>query len=613
MHIHGFRVENYKSFRDSGWVYLTPSFNVVVGQNNAGKTALIEGIAVRGNRTVPYRSAEMPRDYPPSANSIWTFDVKLTGKELDVLIRKLGGDVFIPVPSDKSDGNAREIIQELFSAAEIRCVVRSESGREFMSQQYPSHQRFQATGQPVAALLRVSKDRQSTEFQGRINNENDSLPGILNSIWPERVYVFEPERLNIGTCDIIDTNVLAQNCANLPAVLLKLIGNPDRYQRFNEHVSEIFPSITHISVTSEGSKLSIRVWSTKRELEREDLAVKLEECGTGVSQALAILYVAMTREHNVIVIDEPNSFLHPGAAKKLISILKRYQSNQYIISTHSADLISSIDPSTVHQVKWHDTESAVNQIDRSSLTHMRAILSDVGASFSDVFGADRIIWVEGPTEQDCFPKISQLVPGSFPKNISFVALRNTGDLEAHGTKAEVVWEIYERLTTGHVLLPISLAFSFDRENRSPQFIADMKRRSKNRAHFIKRATYENYLLSADALAAVINNDLILLQVDKLVTPDEVKGWITLNGSKYIKKGKKDSDLDDKNWLINCNAAKLLTDLFAELTDSKVPFHKITHSVALTTWLIEHQPLHLEELVAHVAGLVDSAPAKTASD
>jgi predicted ATP-binding protein involved in virulence len=40
--IESFRVVNYKSFADSEEIRLEPGFNVIVGRNNVGKTALAE-------------------------------------------------------------------------------------------------------------------------------------------------------------------------------------------------------------------------------------------------------------------------------------------------------------------------------------------------------------------------------------------------------------------------------------------------------------------------------------------------------------------------------------------------------------------------------------------
>lgn len=52
--------------------------------------------------------------------------------------------------------------------------------------------------------------------------------------------------------------------------------------------------------------------------------MRLAESDTGIGQVLAILYVVIMAKYNqVIIIDEPQSFLHPGAVRKLIEILKQ--------------------------------------------------------------------------------------------------------------------------------------------------------------------------------------------------------------------------------------------------------------------------------------------------
>jgi len=60
MRIVSAQIENYKSFLDSGDIQFSPGFNVIVGQNNAGKTALVEALSLdfdnkhhRSSITVP--------------------------------------------------------------------------------------------------------------------------------------------------------------------------------------------------------------------------------------------------------------------------------------------------------------------------------------------------------------------------------------------------------------------------------------------------------------------------------------------------------------------------------------------------------------------------------
>jgi recombinational DNA repair ATPase RecF len=44
MYISKFQVINYKSYRESGDVEFKPGFNILTGQNSAGKTALLEAL-----------------------------------------------------------------------------------------------------------------------------------------------------------------------------------------------------------------------------------------------------------------------------------------------------------------------------------------------------------------------------------------------------------------------------------------------------------------------------------------------------------------------------------------------------------------------------------------
>jgi len=104
--------------------------------------------------------------------------------------------------------------------------------------------------------------------------------------------------------------------------------------------------------------LEILILPTKSlESSREDLAFSLSDCGRGIGQVLAILYGVVTSpQSRPIVIDEPQSYLHPGAAKKLIEILKEFPQHQYFITTHSAQIIAAANPSTIVKLRYEDGE-----------------------------------------------------------------------------------------------------------------------------------------------------------------------------------------------------------------------------------------------------------------
>lgn len=167
------------------------------------------------------------------------------------------------------------------------------------------------------------------------------------------------------------------------------------FQDYNALVHRIFPSIYEVSICPSekiADHLEILVRTDEPDSRRMDLAIPLNECGTGVGQVLAMLYVAMTAQYpQVIIIDEPSSFLHPAAARKLIECLKAYPQHQYIISTHSPEILRAADPHTLIFIKWERPASIIQVLDANNLDDLRKLLMDVGAKPSDVFGADRVL------------------------------------------------------------------------------------------------------------------------------------------------------------------------------------------------------------------------------
>jgi hypothetical protein len=279
----------------------------------------------------------------------------------------------------------------------------------------------------------------------------------------------------------------------------------------------------------------------------------------------------------VIVIDEPNSFLHPGAAKKLIQILRQYEQHQYVLATHSADLISTAKPEVVHLVRWEDGQSKAESIDARKVEDLRNVLTEIGVSFSDLFGYDRAIWVEGPTEEICFPLIMEKLLKRVELGLIFVAVRNTGDFEKKRDRKKLIWEIYEKLSSGALLLPSVVAFSFDREERSERDIEDLERQSRGQARFISRLTYENYLIDPEAIAALINS--LPREGRPDVTPQQISQWLTENGGKFG--GKWNGSVTDGEWLKKMHAPNLLKNLLNDLASAGDNFEKTSHSKFLT--------------------------------
>src|ERR1700694_3995393 len=96
MWIKTFRVENFMSFQDSGQHELSPHMNIVVGKNNAGKTALLRAISMR-LLNLPHRNSSFPRGHVYNPESSVDMQFVVSGEEIRSML--LSRDhVQIPVP-----------------------------------------------------------------------------------------------------------------------------------------------------------------------------------------------------------------------------------------------------------------------------------------------------------------------------------------------------------------------------------------------------------------------------------------------------------------------------------------------------------------------------------
>ncbi|MEH2082274.1 MAG: AAA family ATPase [Nostoc sp.] len=419
---------------------------------------------------------------------------------------------------------------------------------------------------------------------------------FLNSI-----YRFKAERLNVAICKFENNDELKSDASNLANAICILQGkNPGMFTQFNKLVSEILDEIKWISVLpKDNSNVEIIVWTTDN-LHRDDLSISLSLCGSGVSQILAIVYILISSDQpRTIIIDEPQSFLHPGAAKKLIETIKQFPQHQYFIATHSPEIIASANPSTIIKLQYQDYETTASVIKPKEIESQNEILAELGVRLSDVFGADSILWVEGQTEEICFPLILEKVARITLMGIKILSVNST-DALLDGKRSDLVFDIYKKLTTGATLFPPVIGFIFDRESKTETKIQELKKRGVT---FLRLPMYENYLLSPEAISVVINEEATWLETSISITQVQESIDKIKQEKSYLLQGGKREEVSDNNWLSKIHGANILKSMFQELCDNKLEFRKTKHSYNLTKWLVENKPDFLSELAEELGNIL----------
>jgi predicted ATPase len=622
MHISKFKLHHYKSYLASSEIDLAAGFNIVVGQNNVGKTALLEALRLNfAGNAKPHRSLQtaVTADSVLEPNSWADVSVLISRDELSDIhrnhLRRFG--IPIPIsdeglPFDRSKGihdpdYHRSLSDWVFSheTLTIRFRVNSKGWSILGNTSFGLYEAPTGKGVTRHYTIHVVKPDGTISITGPGNDaeEQSDFGFQLIPYFRNRIYSFKAERV-VGRCRAGLSEDLLPNAENLAEVLDNLQKNHFKFQRFTKLVQIVLPQIKHISVQSPDVETrEVVIWPADPETERIDLAIPLSDSGTGVSQVLAILFVVFTSPFSrTILIDEPQSFLHPGAVRKLIELFKMdYPQHQYIMATHSPTVITAANPANIILVRQSNSASDLQRIDPTKTEELRGVLAELGARLSDVFGADNILWVEGQTEEICFPMIIQKILGRRLMGTIVVGVRNTGDLE--GKHARRIYEIYEKLSRASALVPPALGFIFDREGRSDKERADLDRMSGGLVAFLPRRLYENFLLNPYAIAAVMNETRGFRETP--IQVEEIQAWFDNEGKseKYIKSPKEATSKE--TWLIEVHGANLLSDLFSSLSEARVSYVKTEHSVQITEWIIENAPEELEQIAEIIRNKLQS--------
>jgi hypothetical protein len=246
MHINRFRVKNFSAFHDSGWIELSTGINIVVGQNNSGKTALLRALESRPPNT-PHKNEELWRPERLADSEIY-YEIETSGDELTRAIFRQGGTLDWPVQSDNQE-NEFSLFNEYFTNNRISLKMkRILSDGEFRTDRSPSHGAFEGSHRYSLRLMMEAGQLKPFMIS---SSSTDNLNTFFQTLWNDNTFFFSAMRFASGRSPLHSNAVLQHNAANLPAVLSRLQG--DRGSVFSKlvtHLREIFPStVQNLSVS----------------------------------------------------------------------------------------------------------------------------------------------------------------------------------------------------------------------------------------------------------------------------------------------------------------------------------------------------------------------------
>ncbi len=198
-----------------------------------------------------------------------------------------------------------------------------------------------------------------------------------------------------------------------------------------ERIGQLIPLANKDSVKIEALPVRVFELLSKTQVHltsNSGIKLPLNRHGEG-SQSLAVLFLfdaflheqgskEFTEETSpILALEEPESHLHPSAARSLGSFLEEMK-GQKIISTHSGDILSNIDLFSIRRLSRKNQSIVVNYLKQDTLTpdQIDKVTYHINRQRGHLLFARCWLFVEGQTEFWLLPEFAQILGLDFDKN-----------------------------------------------------------------------------------------------------------------------------------------------------------------------------------------------------
>jgi energy-coupling factor transporter ATP-binding protein EcfA2 len=571
--LEAFEVQGFQSYWERQRVELDEGITLLAGRNDVGKSALLRAMRVfvepqEGDRSdarfvFRYRIAteEILRFVPddPAYASVRELLAMHSDHTVTASFRPNG-----PLTAQPESLWCDELAMEELGLHAGRDAFRAELGWD--------------EGGPIAGDTLVSQVVEAVRHQA----------GLTTFVTPRRIQQ--------GQQQLQTALELAADAGNLTNVLFSLEHNKrDVFDEITRFVVGAFPSIERISTDLVPAQ-TMPVGETQVEYRHSNDPIPLRSCGSGVEQLLALGTSVLSAESSRrILIDEPQAYLHPHAERSLLALLEEHPEHQYVIATHSHQLLASRPLRNARLVTIDDAGTKISDPESG-----HAVLSELGVTAADLWAHDRVLWVEGPSEVAI---LEVLAGGEAQTEAAGLQIRRmpgpaTRFSSRSGRQAEATYAFCSQVAAAVAPLPVVMRFLFDRDEKTPEIIAAIQEQSRGQALFLEVREVENFFLDVHLLTAELADRCSSLDLD---SPDQslVQARLdelladTANAELYP--GGVPDGTGDAAEVVR--GSRVLAALYREFAESE--YDKVKDGEALATRASKNHP----ELLAALTGLL----------
>ncbi len=239
-------------------------------------------------------------------------------------------------------------------------------------------------------VVRIPQLADDKRFNAKIGNDRLALPVIAGLARLQRVFVFlrrmrfyslVPDHIR-GPQKVDSGRQLARDGSNSAAVLKRIVREKkDDYRRICELLAELVHGVTEVDYKLLGN-LETMVFKQQVKGAEPQWRFDTYNISDGTLRILGILLaVYQVPRPSLLVVEEPESTIHPAAADILVDILATARErSQVLITTHSPDLLDHREISS-EQIKFVENiqgDTTISPIDPLSRDMIREKLYTVG-------------------------------------------------------------------------------------------------------------------------------------------------------------------------------------------------------------------------------------------
>jgi energy-coupling factor transporter ATP-binding protein EcfA2 len=225
---------------------------------------------------------------------------------------------------------------------------------------------------------------------------------------------------------------------------------------------------------------------------------------------------------SILVIDEPEIYLHPDVQRQLLGILRNIDSG-ILIASHSVEIMSEADPDEILLIdKSKRSAIRLKDVDGIQIA-LEALGSTQNVTLAHLARTRKILFVEGLNDYKLIRRFASCIGKSEISSSNGVTPFESGGFSSWERVKAFAWGLSQTMKGA-----ISIAAAYDRDYFCREFIEDMQKELDKElvmSHVHSRKEIENYLLCIPVLDRTLEKQI---KNREIRTGTEIERTITIS-------------------------------------------------------------------------------------